>query len=259
MKTYNPKVIVVVNQKGGVAKSTVAFHLAHAAATLNESGCKVLCLDFDSQGNFSKKLSGDQDIIDSQEGGVGALLEGGEFIPSTTAHPMIDLLHGDRRLDRYDNVPAIEDRGYSETLRVFLHNQEYDYIIIDTPPAAGVRQMAPLCWADLAVIPTTASDDSTTGFQDVLDLINNDVSHINPNLQWCCVMTCMDTRIKLHREKEAAFREAFEDNFAGTLLSRSAVMVAMEEYPVQPIWERKGVAKEIGQQWLSFCKRVLVG
>ncbi len=64
MKT---KIIAVTNQKGGVGKSTLAFHLAHAA--VQAKGGRVLCLDLDSQGNLSQYMTGQMDVIDDTEGG----------------------------------------------------------------------------------------------------------------------------------------------------------------------------------------------
>ncbi len=129
MKT---KIVVVVNQKGGVGKSTVAFHLAHAA--LKNSKNRVLCLDLDSQGNLSQYLTGDLDVVKITDGGVGLLFEGKPLAPSKTTHSQIDLLHGHERLDRYDNDQAAEDRAYSPQTAKTLRSLGYDYIVIDTPP-----------------------------------------------------------------------------------------------------------------------------
>jgi chromosome partitioning protein len=254
------KIIVVINQKGGVGKSTQAFHLAHAAAGLpGKSERRVLALDLDSQGNFSQYLTGDLDIINDEDGGVGLFLEGKPFVPSKTTHPGIDLLHGHSALDRYDNDMAIEDRGYSAEMRHELRGLGYDYVIIDTPPAVGFRHMAALCWADVAVIPMEPVMSSIVGFQNVLMAIENVILPINPGLKWCGVVNRANMRVKSHREKEEYVRKTYGSQIVATLATRTAVSDAMEEEPAQPVWMRKGAPKDLREEWQRFCEKVIEG
>jgi chromosome partitioning protein len=250
------KIIAVINQKGGVGKSTLAFHLAHAAASKGK-GKRVLCLDLDSQGNFSQYLTGDLDIINQTESGVGLLLEGKEFTQTTTSHKGIDLLHGHSKLDRYDNDPIAEDRGYDPAMRHELRELGYDYIIIDTPPATGVRHMGPLCWSDIAVIPMEPVMISIVAFQNVLHSIDEGISAINPGLKWCGVINRANSRVKSHREKEAFLKEEYGEHIIATLYSRTAVSEAMEEEPAQPVWLKKSAPKELRDLWLNFCKKII--
>lgn len=255
------KIIVAINQKGGVGKSTLAFHLAHAAAgTDGVSGNtkRVLCLDLDSQGNFSQYLTGDLDIISDTVGGVGVLLEGGKIKPSKTTHSRIDLLHGHSKLDRYDNDSEVEERGYDVAMRLFLRGLDYDYIIIDTPPAVGFRHMAPLCWADMAVIPMEPVMTSIVGFQNVLDSINDFILPINPGLKWCGVVNRANMRVKSHREKESFLRDQYGIQILSTLSTRTSVSDAMEEEPAQPVWLRKSAPLELRKEWLSLCNKITI-
>lgn len=252
------KIIAAINQKGGVGKSTLAFHLAHAAASKAKEGkISVLCLDLDSQGNFSQYLTGDLDVINDTENGVGLLLEGAEFTPSVTTHPGIVLLHGHSKLDRYDNDPDIEERGYSPDMRLSLRELGYDYIIIDTPPAVGFRHMAALCWADIAVIPMEPVMSSIVGFQNVLTSIDEFISSMNPGLKWRGVVNRANMRVKSHREKEEFVRQEYGNHIIATLATRTAVSDAMEEEPAQPVWLRKSAPRELRKEWLSFCEKVI--
>lgn len=251
------KIVVVINQKGGVGKSTVAFHLAHAAASKKKGKARVLCLDLDSQGNLSQYLTGNLDVINDTEGGVGHLLEGSEFTPSSTTHPGIDLLHGHTRLDRYDNDEAVEDRVYGTEIQATLQNLGYDYVIIDTPPAVGLRHMGPLRWADIAVIPMEPVMSSIVGFQNVLESISTLITPINPDIRWCGVVNRANMRVTSHREKDVFVKQNYGRQILATLATRTAVSDAMEEEPAQPVWLRKGTPKDLRDVWMKFCDQAL--
>ena len=252
MKT---KIVVVVNQKGGVGKSTVAFHLAHAA--LKNENSRVLCLDLDSQGNLSQYLTGDLDVINETDHGVGLLFEGKAFTPSKTTHPQIDLLHGHSKLDRYDNDSVAEDLAFSPELPALLRGLGYDYVVIDTPPAVGLRHLASLYWSDVAVIPMEPVMSGIVGFQNVLAAIDQHIAPLNPKLKWVGVMNRANMRVRSHREKDAWIRSEHGGRILATLSARTAVSDAMEESPAQPVWMRRGAPKALRDDWQYFCEQVL--
>ncbi len=252
MKT---KIIVVVNQKGGVGKSTVAFHLAHAA--LKNSKSKVLCIDLDSQGNLSQYLTCDLDIVKVSEGGVGLLFEGKQLQPTKTTHPQIDLLHGHEKLDKYDNDQDAEERAFSPDTMKALRGLGYDCVIIDTPPAVGLRHLAALCWADTALIPMEPVVSGISGFQNVLSAIENMIAPINPGLRWFAVMNRANMRVRSHREKDAWMRKTYGKRVLATLTTRTAVSDAMEETPAQPVWLRRGASKDLREGWRQFCDQAI--
>lgn len=250
------KILAVANQKGGVGKSTLAFHLAHAA-TRRKAGVRVLCLDLDGQGNLSQYLTGNLDIISETDSGVGLFIEGKAFEPTATTHPAIDLLHGHSELDRYDNDVAVEERGYDVAMQELLRSLGYDYVIIDTPPAVGFRHLAALCWADVVVIPMEPVMSSIVGFQNVLTSIDTSVSGINPGLRWAGVINRANMRVKSHREKDAFVRKTYGKQILATLTTRTSVSEGMEEEPALPVWKRVGAPKELREEWLRLCQKVL--
>lgn len=253
MKT---KIIVVINQKGGVGKSTVAFNLAHGPL-LKKKSARVLCLDLDSQGNLSQYLTGDLDVINDTAGGVGLFLEGVPFVPSKTTHPQIDLLHGHKELDRYDNNPDVEARGYAPEMRDTLRGLGYDYVIIDTPPAVGFRHLVALSWADVAVIPMEPVMTAIAGFQNVLAAIENLIAPINPGLRWFGVMNRANMRVKTQAENDAWIKSEYGLRILATLANRSAVSDAMEQDPARPVWECRSARKELREDWRKFCTQVI--
>lgn len=252
MKT---KVFVVVNQKGGVGKSTVAFHLAHSAVKNGNS--RVLCLDLDSQGNLSQYITGDLGIVNETEGGVGFLFEGKTLQPLKTSHPQIDLLHGHSKLDRYDSSAEAEALAFSPELPALLHGLGYDYIIIDTPPAVGLRHVAALFWADVAVIPMEPVMSSIGGLLNVVASIDEFITPLNPRLKWFGVVNRANMRVKSHREKDEWVRAQFPNKILATLATRTAVSDAMEESPAQPVWLRRSAPKPLRDEWQSVFDQVL--
>jgi len=255
MKTKT-KIIVVINQKGGVGKSTVAFNLAHGAL-LKRKTARVLCIDLDSQGNLSQYLTGDLDIINDTSGGVGLFLEGVPIVPSKTTHSQIDVLHGHKELDRYDNNPAVEARGYGEEMRTALRGLGYDYVIIDTPPAVGFRHLVALSWADIAVIPMEPVMSAIAGFQNVLEAITNLILPFNPGLKWFGVMNRANMRVKSQLENDTWIKAEYGDRILGTLANRAAVSDAMEQEPARPVWECRSARKALRDEWRSFCIQVV--
>lgn len=250
------KIIVVINQKGGAGKTTVSFHLAHAAAQTGEEA-RVLCLDMDSQGNFSQYLTGDLDIVSRTEGGVGDLFDGAQLAPEQTSEPQIDLLHGHMELDRYDSDEEAEGRAYSAELPDQLRSLGYDYIVIDTPPAVGLRHLAPLAWADIAVIPLEPAVSGITGFQNVLNAIEKSIKALNPGLKWVGVMNRANMRVSTHREKDQFMRATYGKSILATLSTRTAVADAMEQSPARPVWKLRAAPRDLRQQWLDFCNAVI--
>lgn len=257
MQKRKTKIIVVINQKGGPGKTTVSFHLAHAG--LKTAKSRVLCIDLDSQGNLSQYLTGDLNIKDQTVGGAGLLFERGGLVPMQTTSSQIDLLHGHKELDRYDADPVAEERAYAGVngeVSQLLRSLDYDYVVIDTPPAVGLRHLAPLCWADVAVIPMEPSVSGIAGFQDVLKALEQ-VQNLNPSLRWFGLLNRANSSVRSHKAKDEWVREQYGKKILATLYSRAAVADAMEESPAQPVWKRKGTNRELREQWHSLCSLVI--
>lgn len=255
------KIITVANQKGGTGKTVLAFHIAHACSLI-KADARVLVIDLDAQANLSQYITGDFDIIKKTGSGVGLFLEQKDFNPASTSNPQIDILHAHSELDRYDfdqENPKDDNRYASPYFAEKLRSLCYDYVIIDTPPAVGFRQLAPMCWSDTVLIPTEPEQTGVLGLQNVVSAIEEFISSINPRLKWYCVANRVNSVLEVHQEYVDLLQELYPSQFLGSLKSRGAVLNAMQESPAKPVFGRGSKAKSfVKNDWKEFCRKVLV-
>jgi chromosome partitioning protein len=159
------KTLVLCNQKGGVGKSAVATLLVHYLA---RQGRRVLAIDLDHQGNFTKplRLSGRAAISNVTS---DALLTGAP--PSVPDKPFV-LLPGDRALLGLERQPALHT-PFARNFRAFLAavGSAFDACVIDTNPNPDIRVIAALASADFVLSPIQLNQEAMDG---VSGLLNHD-------------------------------------------------------------------------------------
>lgn len=169
------KIIAIINQKGGVAKSTTAAALL---AGLNAKGYKALAIDIDAQCNLS--------LITGAETTGGTILGVlAEEIPAVAAiqhTPQGDVIAAHRGLAGADGI--MTDTGKEYKLKEALESLYglYDYIVIDTPPALGVLTINALTAADTVVIPAQADLLSLQGIEGLYSTITTVKKYCNHRL-----------------------------------------------------------------------------
>lgn len=246
------QIFCVANQKGGVGKTTLGFHLVMAAA---DAGKRVLVLDCDTQGNLSQVLTGDYLINRKTEGGASYLFSGPSIPPdafTATQYPNVSLLHGHGSLEMFDNNDEVVSRVASPDFRAMLRQLGFDVIIVDTPPAVGIRQLAPLIWADKVIIPMEPVNSAVIGFQAVLDSIET-VRSFNPGLKWVGVLNRLNRQATSHRAMEKYLIESYGSQMGQTLSARTAIADAMQQEIPVPVWRLSGARRDVKDLWLNFC------
>ena len=141
--------IVIINQKGGVGKTTTAVNLAYGLSLI---GKKVLVLDLDAQGNLSSWLGA------IEKSGLSAydFLMGGEGRPSSVREGL-DVIAGGQELIGLDQELAA--RPAKELVlknKLVTFRADYDFIIMDTPPSLGILSLNALVACDYYIIPVQA-------------------------------------------------------------------------------------------------------
>lgn len=214
------KIIALVNQKGGVGKTTSAINLATYLASM---GKFVLLVDLDPQGNASSGLGIDvrnvakslyhSMIIGEHPRNIILKTEilGHDVIPASQdlAGAGIELVHMDQREFRLYNV-----------LREIRTN--YDYIIIDSPPSLGLLTINGLVASDEVVIPVQTEYFALEGLSQLLNTIDLVKENLQPNLKVMgALLTMYDRRNRLARQVIKEVQDHFPGHVFDSIIPRS--------------------------------------
>lgn len=242
------RLIAVVNQKGGVGKTTIASHLAFAA---QEEGKSVLVVDLDTQGNASQFLSKDM-RISKKPGGSEQLFGTDPLVYKDTPHENLKLLHGHKRLQALD-VRNNEILEMAMAIRKSVRKLPFDYVIFDTPPSLGPRLAAPLFWSDMVIIAIKPSMASLVGLEDTFETIA-DAKKRNPILDIRYVINLMNRSSSTQKKDCQGLHQKFGTNIIGEFSSRQHVSDALDNF--QPVWKYSRDSK-LKSEWREFAKRTL--
>lgn len=189
--------IGIVNNKGGVLKTTITTNLA---ASLSMDNKKVVVIDLDGQGNviatFGKK-------------------------PDDLEFTIMDFLKGECTLDQilvkqYSNmhiIPGNNELNYFDfmlnsgkinqsSLKILINklNEIYDYVIIDTPPAMSVVVATTLSVIDVAIIPFEPDQYAILGLKRIINAAKEFKQKNNPNMKIIAIPTKVNSRVTIHKE-----------------------------------------------------------
>ena len=169
-------VISLVNKKGGVAKTTTALALATG---LTRRGFSVLAIDCDAQANFSKASSGESDVI-----GTYDVLLGKESINDAIQElRSYDLISADRRLGNLDAAMDKPGREYQLKKALKKLERNYDFCVIDNPPALNVAVANTLVASNKVVICTSAEAFAIDGLMELSNTLDDVHEFMNPELK----------------------------------------------------------------------------
>ncbi len=219
-------IIAVANQKGGVGKTTTTANLGAALAL---RGRRVLLVDLDPQGNLTSAFGLEKDV---QQTVAESLLD--RRVPL----PVVTVANGatiDPRAEHISVVPAAVGLASAEAqlmnklgrelrLRDQLLgvSEQYDFIMIDTPPSLGVLTINALVAATRVIIPTEARFFSLQGLQ-MLEESIEEILYLNPRLEVLGILLSkMDRRLKEERQVAQYLRQRWGVRVFGTEVSTNS-------------------------------------
>ena len=213
-------VLSIVNQKGGVGKTTTAINLA---SFLSENGHKTLIVDMDSQSNATSGIGLNQSQIKAN---IYDLLLDSDTLEEALYPTPFDNLH---------IVPATRDLAGAEVEMVHLVSREtllsrkieilktfYDFIIIDCPPSLGLLTLNALVASDKAVVPVQCDYFALEGVASLLNTIRLIQDNLNPNLEILGILlTMFDRRTAINKLVAENTRSYFKELVFDTIIPRN--------------------------------------
>ena len=199
------KKLVVSNQKGGVGKTSVTFHLAGALA---EEGHRVLLIDTDQQGNLSSTLLDNIYRLNSTITDIFLHETPAADVVKKTGFENIDIIPSNLLFSKVDLQLAGEPEAHyllSESLKEI--EDIYSYVIIDTPPNLGLSTRAALIAAQSILIPTECHDYAMVGISQLLHLVKQIKRRANPDLD---ILGYLVTKFRTGTRLETQFLEDFK-------------------------------------------------
>ncbi|HUS68020.1 MAG TPA: AAA family ATPase [Kofleriaceae bacterium] len=221
------RIVAVVNQKGGVGKTTTAVNLAASVAA---AGYNVLLVDFDPQGNASSAVGYPKDrveltVYDAMIGEVAFkdVIRPTEITSLFVAPANMDLVGAE--------IELIGSEAREQHLARCIDQvaEHFDYILIDCPPSLGLLTINALSCADGVVVPMQAEYFALEGLSALLTTIERVRASINPRLELEGVLFCMyDPRTNLAGQVRGEVEEHLGDKVFRTLIPRN---VRLSEAP----------------------------
>ena len=223
------RVIAIANQKGGVGKTTTAINLS---ACLADLGKKVLALDLDPQGNMTSGLGVDKDEI---ERSVYDLIIGNAGIEECICKNVLDNL---------DVLPSNIDLSAAEIEMIGVENKEfilknemekikddYDFVIIDCPPALSMLTINAMTTADSVLVPIQCEYYALEGLTQLIHTIELVQERLNSSLQIeGVVFTMYDARTNLSLQVVENVKDNLNQNIYKTIIPRNIRLAEAPSY-----------------------------
>jgi chromosome partitioning protein len=248
------KILAIANQKGGVGKTTTTVNLAASLAAMKQ---RVLLIDLDPQGNATMGSG-----IDKRD------------LPVTIYHVLL----GSRELresrlrseaGKYDVLPSNRELAGAEVELVALPHREtrlkdalqavqaeYDYILVDCPPALNLLTLNGLCAARSVMIPMQCEYYALEGLSDLVNTIRKVRAHLNPDLEIEGLLrTMFDPRNTLAQQVSEQLQQHFGEKVYRTVIPRNIRLAEAPSYGV-PVLTHDKLSKGT-QAYLALAGELL--
>lgn len=223
------RIIAIANQKGGVGKTTTAINLSASLASL---GKKVLALDLDPQGNMTSGLGVDKDGV---ENSVYDLIIGEAEIEECICKEVIenlDVLPSNINLSASEiELIGIDDKEYIIKNAMKAVKENYDFIIIDCPPALSMLTINAMTTANSVLVPIQCEYYALEGLSQLIHTINLVQERLNPELYIeGVVFTMYDARTNLSLQVVENVKDNLEQTIYKTIIPRNIRLAEAPSY-----------------------------
>lgn len=223
------RIIAIANQKGGVGKTTTAINLSASLASL---GQKVLALDLDPQGNMTSGLGVDKDEVESS---VYDLIIGEAEIEECICKEVIenlDVLPSNINLSAAEiELIGVDDKEYIIKNAMESVKDNYDFIIIDCPPALSMLTINAMTTANSVLVPIQCEYYALEGLSQLIHTINLVQERLNPKLYIeGVVFTMYDARTNLSLQVVENVKDNLEQTIYKTIIPRNIRLAEAPSY-----------------------------
>ncbi len=227
------RIITVVNQKGGVGKTTTAINLA---ACLAEQGKKTLLIDIDPQGNTTSGVGFDKNNVHHNIYNVMIGEIGLADVVHNTPFSSLDIVPANTKLAGAEvEMVNLEQREYRLKDALEQLEKEYQFLIIDSPPSLGILTINSLTATQTILVPIQCEYYALEGITELLNTVRLVKRNFNPHLKIeGFLLTMYDKRTRLSIQVAKEIQSCFKERVFDVLIPRN---VSLGEAPSfgQPI------------------------
>jgi chromosome partitioning protein len=244
--------IAILNQKGGVGKTTTAINLG---SYLARAGKRVLVVDLDPQGNATSGLGINKNSLTETMYDVLFQHEVAPTVMRSTEFANLQVLPANANLAGAE-VQLVSALQRELQLRQALEQFDHDYILIDCPPSLGLLTINALSASDFVLIPVQTEYYALEGLSQLLNVIERVQTAINPKLTILgVILTMYDPRNSLSQQVKQEIDKHFTNKVFATIIPRNVRLAEAPSYG-KPIAEHDKWSKG-ARAYKSLAKEVM--
>ena len=221
------KTIAIVNQKGGVGKTTTAVILA---AAVGARGKKMLLVDIDPQGNATSGMGIEKRQLENSAYDVLINEEKAENVIKTSQFKNVDILPANMNLAGAE-LELVEIKNRESKLKLALASvkDDYDFIFLDCPPSLGLITLNALCSCDTIMVPIQCEYYALEGLSQLMSTVRQVKRLYNPHIELeGVILTMYDGRLNLTQQVVEEVKKFFPNKVFDTVVPRN---VRLSEAP----------------------------